>query len=169
MFVAVDVDYRPTSCVAAGVWFERWEAQAPTAVTRVTSPHVDAYEPGAFWKRELPPLLALLGEAPTRPSLVLIDGYVWLSEDGRRGLGAHLFEALGGQTPVVGVAKTAFRGSAWATKVLRGASVKPLFVTSAGLDQRIAADCVRRMHGEARLPTLLRAVDSACRALDAGS
>ncbi len=95
--------------------------------------------------------------------MVVIDGYVWLSEDRRPGLGARLFEALGGSVVVVGVAKTGFAGSAFAEPVLRGDSAKPLYVTAAGVEASVAAGWIRGMHGEYRVPTLLRRVDRLCR------
>ena len=118
---------------------------------------------GAFYKRELPCILAVLQAAATPVEVVVIDGYVWLSEDRKPGLGARLFEALGGATVVVGVAKTGFAGSAFAETVLRGDSEKPLYVTAAGVDATVAAGWIRGMHGEYRLPTLLRKVDRLCR------
>jgi deoxyribonuclease V len=49
-----------------------------------------------------------------------------------------------------------------AKEVLRGQSRQPLFVTSVGLEDD-AAQCVRKMHGEFRMPTLLKRVDQLCR------
>ena len=45
------------------------------------------------------------------PSVLVVDGYVWLDEDARKGLGAHLFDALAGRAAIVGVAKHAFHGA----------------------------------------------------------
>jgi deoxyribonuclease V len=99
---------------------------------------------------------------------VLVDGYVWLG-GARPGLGARLFAALGERTPVVGVAKTAWGGTVApaiaqddphrSVPVLRGQSVKPLFVTAEGLDVAEAAARVSAMHGAHRIPTLLKEVD----------
>jgi deoxyribonuclease V len=54
-----------------------------------------------------------------------------LSPQGRPGLGAHLYDRIG--TPVVGVAKTAFRSATHAVAVRRGSATKPLYVTAAGM------------------------------------
>jgi deoxyribonuclease V len=124
---------------------------------------VAPYEPGAFYKRELPCLLEVLGLAPGPLDAVIVDGYVWLSRDGRPGLGARLFEALGGRTAVVGVAKTSFAGADFAAPVQRGASARPLYVTAAGMDANEAADRVREMAGAHRIPELLKRVDRLCR------
>lgn len=61
--------------------------------------------------------------------------------------------------PVVGVAKTAFKGSSFAVPVLRGSATRPLYVTAAGMDPEMAAGRVRAMHGPHRVPTLLKEVD----------
>jgi deoxyribonuclease V len=107
-------------------------------------------------------LVGVLGMLKTRPAIVVIDGYVWLDE-GRPGLGARLFEALGGRTPVVGIAKTAFRDAGWARAVVRGRSAKPLFVTAAGLGLDDAAEGVRSMAGAHRLPAMVAEADRLAR------
>ena len=116
-----------------------------------------AYEPGRFYQRELPYLLGAL--ARFTPQLVVIDGNVWLANH-TPGLGARLHAEIG--VPVVGVAKNPFRGAP-AIAVVRGASAKPLHVTAVGIDPQLAADRVRAMHGEFRIPTLLKRADSLAR------
>ena len=153
----VDVHYQADEAVAACVLFRDWsdERSDRELVARVPSPA--AYEPGQFYRRELPCLLAVLEPVRESLELVVIDGYVWLDANGRRGLGAHLHEALGGRVPVVGVAKTAFAGSTFAVAVLRGASRKPLHVTAAGIAADVAASHLRAMHGDHRIPRCSRA------------
>ena len=92
----------------------------------------------------------------------MIDGFVYLDQQLQPGLGARLYEALGSQIPVIGVAKTAFNGAP-CLPVLRGQSKRALFVSSIGVDVRTAAADVARMHGAHRIPTLLKAVDAAAR------
>jgi deoxyribonuclease V len=163
VLAAVDVSYGEREALAACVVFGAWEdaaiAQALTA--RIESP--EPYVPGAFYKRELPCILAVLAKAAAEIEAVVIDGYVFLDGEGKRGLGAHLFEALGGRVAVIGVAKTGFAGASHAIAVLRGTSKKPLLVTAAGVPAETAASFIRRMHGEDRMPTLLRRVDRLCR------
>lgn len=164
MIVALDVTYTPDRSLVAAVG-TRSPEEAPTVERTlvIEGPPAD-YEPGAFWRRELPPLLALLEahgfafDAHQAGCVLVVDGHAWL-RPGQPGLGARLFEALGGRLPVVGVAKTAFDGSPHAARVLRGTSLSPLFVTAAGLDQALAADLVRRLHGLHRMPTLLGRAD----------
>jgi deoxyribonuclease V len=116
----------------------------------------------------LPLLAAVLAVLPTRPRLVVIDGYVDLGTEPRPGLGRHLWLALGGTVPVVGVAKTAYAGTSTAAVVRRGRSRQPLHVTAVGIPLAEAAAGVAAMHGADRLPTLLVAVDHAARAALAG-
>jgi deoxyribonuclease V len=161
MIACVDVDYRDGGARVACVLLRDWAdpASAGEHVEEVAA--AAPYEPGQFFRRELPCLLAVLALVREPLEAVVVDGYVWLG-DGRPGLGAHLFEALGRAMPVVGVAKTRFAGAA-AEAVLRGGSRKPLFVTAAGMDPALAAGHVRRMHGPYRIPTLLKKADQLCR------
>ena len=161
MMACLDVAYRPEP-VAACLLFTAWEDAAPAAEWVVRLDEAAPYVPGEFYRRELPALLRALATAPELEAVV-VDGYAWLGE-GHPGLGARLYEALGGKVPVIGVAKTAFRSAEGvAVPVLRGESQRPLFVTAAGMDAQSAADGVRRMHGPHRLPTLLKRVDTLCR------
>jgi deoxyribonuclease V len=152
-----------SGAAAACVLFEQWADPIEAGTRVVMVSNVAPYEPGAFYRRELPCLQAVLGAVGAPVEAVVVDGYVWLSAEGRPGLGAHPFEALGRSTPVVGVAKTSFTGSALAEPVLRGGSARPLYVTAAGADARTAAGWIRSMHGAHRIPTLLRRADRLCR------
>jgi deoxyribonuclease V len=159
----VDVEYarpRPgAAATAACVVAERWTDAAPVETHAVAIATVREYEPGRFFERELPCLLAVLPRVVTPLHVVVVDGYVVLDEDGTPGLGAHLHDALGGGVAVVGVAKTAYRGGGFAVPVLRGGSRQPLYVTARGIAPREAADHVASMHGPHRVPTLLGWVD----------
>lgn len=162
MIAFTDVHYREHDATAACVLASSWEASEPSAAwTRVVAP-IAPYEPGAFFKRELPCLLEVLRPAPPLTAIV-IDGYVWLDEVKAPGLGAHLFSALGARVPVLGLAKTAFKGSAMATAVPRPGSTKPLFLTCIGMDEATALAHIDRLHGTFRLPTLVKRVDALAR------
>lgn len=132
-----------------------------TPVARLDA--VAPYAPGRFFERELPCLRAALALLDRTPQAALVDGYVTLDPAGRKGLGAHLFEALGRTTAVVGVAKTAFRSATHARAVTRGGATAPLFVTAEGCDVDEAAALVATMSGPHRSPDLLRAADRAAR------
>lgn len=160
LIAAVDVCYHDHGATAAAVLFENWADDQAKAQHLCHISQVADYQPGQFYRRELPCVLAVLKLLPQAPALIVIDGHVWL-RPGEPGLGWHLHEATG--IPVVGVAKTSFDQSPRAAHVFRGDSMKPLFVTAAGMDQQDAARHIQSMHGAFRLPTLLKSVDSLCR------
>lgn len=162
MIAAVDVGYSASGALAAGVLFDSFSSSIPSATASLSIADVEPYVPGSFYRRELPCLLALLQSVPWRPTILLVDGYVWLS-DGKPGLGAHVFEALGGPA-VIGVAKTAFHGATSAIPVLRGESRSPLYVSAAGIEPAAASAHVQSMHGASRIPTMLRLADRLSRA-----
>ena len=64
---------------------------------------------------------------------------------------------------MIGVAKTHFHGATAARPVLRGGSVGHLYVTAAGMDLATACGHIQNMHGNFRMPTLLKEVDRLCR------
>ncbi len=167
MIFALDVQYFRDPATGlehgavAAVGFATWSDPAPAQETTVRVPGVAAYEPGAFFKRELPCLRAILTQIPTAPQVLVLDSYVDL-EPGHPGLGRRLYDALDRQVPVIGVAKTRFR-DAPAAEVFRGESRSPLYVTAAGTDLLEARNRVRWMHGEHRIPTLLKRVDRLAR------
>ena len=127
---AVDVHYlrtggaRAAAVLAADAAFAHVLAERTAMVARVP-----AYQPGEFYLRELPPLRAVLGDL-SGLGLLVVDGYADLDPAGRPGLGAHAHAEFG--IPVIGVAKSRFRTATHAVPVLRGSSVRPLFVTAAG-------------------------------------
>jgi deoxyribonuclease V len=164
MIAFLDVDYRPDdSAVAACVTARDWDAPTPAEELTARVAHVEPYVPGAFYKRELPCLQAVLALLPSPPDVLVVDGYVWLQGGDTPGLGAWLYRALGEKRPVVGVAKTPFHDAKAAVAVLRGGSTRPLHVSAAGMPLADAARAVAAMHGPHRIPTLLRRVDRLCR------
>lgn len=160
MLAFTDVHYvgagARAACVLAGDWGDAQGLRRLVAVV----PQVAPYVPGRFFERELPPLCAVLaGAGPLE--VVVVDGYAVLDDAGTPGLGAHLHAALG--VPVVGIAKTSFRGSQMARRLERPGGVKPLFVTAAGLRVEAAHALARRLHGAFRIPTLLKEADALAR------
>lgn len=159
MIACVDVDYRPDRVVSARVDLRAFTDDVPSSEHVIVSSDPPAnYEPGAFYLRELPYLLAILSPVP---DLVIVDAHVWLAGDDP-GLGARLHERIA--RPVIGVAKQPFRGQTRAIPVHRGASKHPLIVTAIGVDPREAAENVRVMHGPHRIPTSIKRADRLSRA-----
>lgn len=163
MMACLDVGYRDDKTIAACLVFAGWGSDRAEYVIVKELPPAPPYEPGMFYRRELHCLLQVMPSDPLDG--IIVDGFVWTSEDLRPGLGAHLFEAIGRRSPVVGVAKTRLRGAP-AELVVRGESTSPLFVSAVGLEVREAAEHVRRMHGTYRVPTLLKEVDRLSRGVD---
>lgn len=158
MICIVDVHYEPDRVTAAAVGAD-WHDEVPTIeiVLRSPGPAAD-YNPGAFYERELPYLLAILERMPPVEAVV-VDGYVWLGVD-QPGLGWHLHRVRGG--PVIGIAKTQFAGAP-SNDIIRGDSGKALHVTTIDYDATLAAEQIRTMHGEFRIPTLVRRADALAR------
>jgi deoxyribonuclease V len=115
------------------------------------------YQPGEFFRRELPPMRAVLADVGDL-DLLIIDGYVTLDPGGRPGLGTYAHEEFG--VSVIGVAKTRFASAVHAIPVVRGTAKPPLYVTAAGIPPAAAAELVRTMTGRFRLPDALRRVDA---------
>lgn len=170
MNFAIDVGYHAQGATAAGVAFEDWNAPHASHEYSVFVPHVEPYQPGKFYKRELPCIQKLVEEVTELNEVVVenvvIDGFVWLSSSNdsprKPGLGAYLYELLQRKINVIGVAKTDFAG-AEAVEVFRGGSKRPLFVTAVGMTSLQAASHIQAMHGRFRIPTLLRRVDQLSR------
>jgi deoxyribonuclease V len=162
MIACLDVHYEGTSASAAGITFQHWTDSSPLEEKVIKIPHVEPYQPGQFYLRELPCLLAVLQTLPPVQTII-IDGYVWLDANGKPGLGAHLYQALNERIPIIGVAKTPFQGAEGSCELVRGKSGRPLYITAAGIDPLIAAQHIRSMHGQFRIPTLLKRVDQLAR------
>jgi deoxyribonuclease V len=124
---------------------------------------VEEYQPGEFYKREMPIILLLLEELPQLPKIIVIDGYVYLDRYQKAGLGYHLYNALDAQAAVIGVAKSRYKDIPTEAEVFRSDSHRPLYVTAIGIEESKARDCIKKMHGNHRLPTMLKAVDRLCR------
>lgn len=154
-------DYANTVCLAFRDWDSEKESEIFTEKTTITSD----YESGAFYKRELPCILSLLNKIQLQQDdIIIIDGYVTLDEEGKIGLGGHLYEALDCKFPVIGIAKNGFNTPDSRRKaVYRGESKTPLFVTAKGADIDEIKQKVEQMHGNFRIPTLLKKLDQLSR------
>lgn len=163
MILAIDVQYVDGKGIAAGVLFEDWQSGVPVAEYTSETDVREDYVPGEFYKRELPCILKLLDEHALSPDTIVIDGHVFLDEHKRPGLGKYLYDALGGETVVVGVAKNAYAGMGEEHAVVRGNSRNPLYITVAGDSLESAKANVQSMQGGHRIPLLLKRADQLCR------
>lgn len=161
MILAFDVYYHKDSAKTVCIAFEHWEdAEYIQAIEETISP-IEPYESGAFYKRELPCIMQVLDKMNLSDvEYIVVDGYVLLDDAGTPGLGAYLYEKLDRKIPVIGVAKTNFaKNTRNRVALLRGDSTKPLYVTAIGCSMENAAKQVKSMHGEFRMPTLLKRLD----------
>ena len=162
MFAATDVQYLPAGGARAALVLAADAAFSRIAVEdTVLVAEVAPYRPGEFFRRELPPLRAVLAGALPDVELLVIDGYVDLDPSGKPGLGAYAHNEIG--VPVIGVAKTRFATATHAIPVLRGQATQPLYITAAGLPRSDAAALVQSMSGRYRLPDALRRADQLAR------
>ncbi|HTZ93223.1 MAG TPA: endonuclease V [Streptosporangiaceae bacterium] len=164
---AVDVCYLTSGSARAAIVIAEGPDFAAVCAEWTAEVSIQApYSPGQFFRRELPPLRAVLAGAG-RLRLIVVDGYVDLDPGGRPGLGAYVHQEFA--VPVIGVAKTAFRTATHAIEVSRGGSARPLFVTAAGIPLAEAASLVRAMAGRYRLPDALRRADALARGVVSSS
>jgi deoxyribonuclease V len=166
MIACIDSHYSDLGSRTGLVLFANWEDSVPVRELVHEKQEVPAaYVPGSFFRRELPCTLEAIQSFIDVVNTIVIDGYVWLNESGRKGLGARLYEALDSSIPVIGVAKSRFSPST-GIEVYRGASRRPLIITAVGLDAREAACHIQNMHGKFRIPTLIRRADYLARHLE---
>ena len=156
MKLLVAIHFDGAEATAAAVAFDAWDAAEATKTYVSRIAHVEKAVRGELDLRELPCLMQLLREHSLEPELILIDGFVHLDADDTPGLGQHLYHALGGGVPVVGVSMTGLRGLPTQFAVMREEETPPLFVTCAGIDIGAAKVRLRSMHGRKRLPTLMK-------------
>lgn len=156
MKLVVAVHFEGAQANAAAVAFDAWDAAEATKtyVSRIT--HVETAVRGALDLRELPCVVQLLREHSLEPELILMDGFVHLDADETPGLGQHLYHALGGRVPIVGVSKKRLPSLAAQFEVMREEETPPLLVTCAGIDIGAAKARLRAMHGRKRVPTLMK-------------
>lgn len=169
MILAIDVQYKQDgTALAAGVLFQDLWHMNPYDLIQVPIPQVEPYEPGQFYKRELPCILAVIEEVNKRHdaldlNFIIVDGYVSLGSENKDGLGMHLYNALDKQIPVIGVAKKPYFETNIYSMIYRGSSNNPLYVTSVGIDPATARALITNMHGNHRIPTMLKRVDQLAR------
>jgi exodeoxyribonuclease-5/deoxyribonuclease V len=161
MILAFDTFYSGNQAKTVCLSFKHWTDPEPAAIHTEILDGVAEYVPGEFYKRELPCILSLLKQIDLSSiNTIIIDGFVFLDDERKPGLGAHLHKALDEKIPVIGVAKTNFATIEKNKRAVeRGESKSPLYITAIGMDVDIAAQHIRNMHGEFRMPALLKQLD----------
>lgn len=161
MILAFDTYYFDNKAKTVCLEFAEWNENKNFKVHTEIIDNVEEYIPGEFYKRELPCIISLLNKIDLKNiEAIIVDGFVYLDDDKKYGLGGYLYEKLNKEIPIIGVAKTNFASIEKNKKPLfRGDSIKPLFITSIGIDLEEAFQKVESMAGEFRMPTLLKELD----------
>jgi len=161
MILAFDTYYFDNNAKTVCLEFAEWNENKNFKVHTEIIDNVEEYIPGEFYKRELPCIISLLNKIDLKNiEAIIVDGFVYLDDDKKYGLGGYLYEKLNKEIPIIGVAKTNFASIEKNKKPLfRGDSIKPLFITSIGIDLEEAFQKVESMAGEFRMPTLLKELD----------
>jgi len=161
MILAFDTYYFDQKAKTICLEFAEWNEDKNFKIHSEIIDNVEEYIPGEFYKRELPCILSLLKQIDLSTiDVIVVDGFVYLNDENKYGLGGYLYEKLNGEIPIIGVAKTNFASIEKNKKALyRGDSKKPLYITSIGIDLGEAYKKVESMAGEFRFPTLLKELD----------
>lgn len=161
MILAFDTYYFDGTAKTVCLAFKHWGDKQSEAIYSEVLEKVADYIPGEFYKRELPCILSLLKTLSIDTiDTIIVDGYVYLDDTGKPGLGGHLYNSLETKIPIIGVAKTNFLTLTKNKKlVLRGESASPLYITAIGMDLELAAKQIKSMSGEYRIPALLKELD----------
>ncbi|MCX8110195.1 MAG: endonuclease V [Syntrophorhabdaceae bacterium] len=161
MKAVIDVHYSKDRSIAACVVFKQWQDSIPFDFKRIILPPAEDYYPGQFYRRELPCLLSVLEKTGYLLETIIIDGYVHLKKG--KGLGMYLFESLPYVSNIIGVAKNPLKIAHQFTPIMRGKSRRPLFISSIGCSIEYAVNSIVSMHGDFRIPTLLKIADALTR------
>ncbi|HJY11916.1 MAG TPA: endonuclease V, partial [Flavobacterium sp.] len=161
MILAFDTYYFDGKAKTVCVEFQEWNQSTDFKIHTEIIDNVAEYIPGEFYKRELPCILSLLNQMDLKKvEAIVVDGFVYLDDEKKYGLGGHLYEKLNQEIPIIGVAKTNFASIEKNKRALfRGDSQKPLYVTAIGIELEDAFQKIESMAGEFRMPTLLKEMD----------
>ncbi|TXD80879.1 endonuclease V [Subsaximicrobium wynnwilliamsii] len=165
MILAFDTYYFNDKAKTVCLSFKDWFNEKPFEIYSETIPCIEEYVSGEFYRRELPNIISLMSKIDKAViELIIVDGFVYLNDENKFGLGAYLHEKLNKQIPIIGVAKRTFATiEKNKVDVYRGKSKNPLFVTSIGIELKLAAKKIKEMEGEYRIPTLLKELDKLTR------
>ncbi|MCT4665003.1 MAG: endonuclease V [Flavobacteriales bacterium] len=166
MLLAIDVYYKEQRAKVVGALFQ-WEDVEPIKIISCQYNKVLPYEPGNFYKRELPCILELLKQVKfDELQAIIVDGHCYIDNNKNFGLGGFLWKSLDKKIPVIGVAKKSFYETDKVSfPIYRGKSNSPLFVSSIDYNTEEAIENIKNMHGVYRMPEILKTVDQLTRLL----
>lgn len=161
MIVAVDSYYFNDTAKTALITFENWAdseyAGSHSEKTEIASNYIS----GEFYKRELPLIINILKKVEIKTvETIIVDGFVYLNDAGKLGLGGYLFDYFSQEIPVIGVAKSDYiQNKTNKNLIYRGKSKHPLYISAAGIAMEEAGKQIQNMYGEYRIPKLLKDLD----------
>ena len=157
MILAFDTYYFDNKAKTVCLAFENWETSDEHQVFTEILEGISDYISGEFYKRELPCIISLYEKINTENiEAIIIDGFVYLDDNEKLGLGGHLYNSLNKKIPIIGVAKTNFATIETNKKaLLRGSSLKPLYITAIGIDLETATENIKNLSGPNRMPDIL--------------
>lgn len=161
MILAFDTYYFENKAKTVCLGFKDWGYEENYQIYSETISEIEEYVSGEFYKRELPCIISLISKIDLKEvSSIIIDGFVFLNDENKFGLGAYLYKALHEKIPIIGVAKRDFMPiEKNRNKIYRGKSKNALFITAVGIDLNIASKKIEEMNGEYRIPNLLKELD----------
>jgi deoxyribonuclease V len=162
MILAFDTYYFDNKARTICLAFDSWTTTDNFVIYSEILEDIEDYTSGEFYRRELPCILSLLKKINIdKIEIIVVDGFVFLDDVNKLGLGGYLDRHLESKIPIIGVAKNNFATIQKNKRILlRGESKKPLFVTSIGIDIDKATEHIKSMAGNFRIPTLLKHLDS---------
>ena len=95
MILAIDSYYFENKAKTVCLIFEQWNSlEIKNSFTEITS-NIENYVSGEFYKRELPCIISLISKLDlTKIDFIIIDGFVYLDDNRKFGLGAYLYEKI---------------------------------------------------------------------------
>lgn len=178
--LATDTYYYKDRAKTVGIIFNSWDDSEPETIIHswLGADKYGPYIPGEFYKRELPCIINLITEHKLdlkEFDTIILDGLARLPGSSTEGLGVHLEDKITELWPdldfydrpaIMGVAKTRFgnvEDDEGTCTVLRGTAKTPFYVNTTWhlMSSAEAASHLKEMHGEHRIPTLLKLLDRA--------
>ena len=178
--LATDTYYYKDRAKTVGIIFNSWEDSEPAEIIHswLSADKYGPYIPGEFYKRELPCIINLFKEHNIdlkEFDTIILDGLARLPGSSTEGLGAHLEDKIQELWPdldfydrpsIMGIAKTKFgdvENDPGTSVVHRGTAKTPLYVNTTWhlMSSADAAENLKKMHGDNRIPTLLKLLDRA--------
>lgn len=167
IYLILDVYYKDlesqTIATVAGIRFTGIENNNILNEYKIIVNHVEPYQSGQFYKREMPCLLSLINKIKEPFDVIIIDGYVYLDGLEKPGLGKYLYDNLSYKKPIIGIAKKHFYDIPFKYNISRGNSKNYLYVTCVNFDIDIAKNLVKKLQGNNRIPYIVKVVDKLSR------